>query len=91
MSTRELIEKEVAALPQPLQREVYDFATFLRKKVEEETFNGAAYNASPVLVKLERPMRSGFLVQYDNGQTAEVSWAFIRELPPKKVNVKLDD
>ena len=23
-------------------------------------------------------------VTYDNGQTAEVSWAFIRELPPKK-------
>jgi hypothetical protein len=24
-----------------------------------------------------------FLVHYDNGQTAEVSWSFIRELPPK--------
>jgi hypothetical protein len=22
-------------------------------------------------------------VHHDNGQTAEVSWAFIRELPPK--------
>ena len=22
-------------------------------------------------------------VHYDNGQTAEVSWSFIRELPPK--------
>ena len=28
--------------------------------------------------------RAGFDVHYDNGQTAEVSWAFIRELPPKK-------
>jgi hypothetical protein len=27
---------------------------------------------------------SGFFVHYDNGQTAEVSWSFIRELPPKK-------
>ena len=26
--------------------------------------------------------RSGFFVHYDNGQTAEVSWSFIRELPP---------
>ena len=40
MSTRELIEKEVAALPEPLQREVYDFARFLRFKKEDEQFNG---------------------------------------------------
>jgi len=31
-----------------------------------------------------RRLRHGFFVHYDNGQTAEVSWAFIRELPPKK-------
>jgi hypothetical protein len=30
------------------------------------------------------PKRSeGGFVHYDNGQTAEVSWSFIRELPPK--------
>jgi hypothetical protein len=41
MSTRELIDKEVAGLPEALQREVYDFARFLRlKKSEEESFNG---------------------------------------------------
>ena len=40
MSTRELIEKEVAKLPEPLQREVYDFARFLRLKSEDESFNG---------------------------------------------------
>ena len=40
MSTRELIEKEVTGLPESLQREVYDFARFLRAKQEEETFNG---------------------------------------------------
>ena len=40
MSTRELIEKEVAAMPKPLQREVYDFARFLRRKNEDESFNG---------------------------------------------------
>ncbi len=28
-------------------------------------------------------MRKRLFVHYDNGQTAEVSWAFIRELPPK--------
>jgi len=40
MSTRELIEKEVAELPEPLQREVYDFARFLKLKSGEDRFNG---------------------------------------------------
>jgi hypothetical protein len=40
MSTRELIEKEIAGLSEPLQREVYDFARYLRLKREEESFNG---------------------------------------------------
>ena len=40
VSTRELIEKEVAAMPEPLQREVYDFARFSRHKNEDESFNG---------------------------------------------------
>ena len=40
MSTQELVEKEVADLPESMQREVYDFARFLRFKREEESFNG---------------------------------------------------
>jgi hypothetical protein len=40
MSTRELIAKEVNDLPELLQREVYDFARFLRLKADEEKFNG---------------------------------------------------
>ena len=30
-------------------------------------------------------VQGGFDVHYDNGQVAEISWAFIRELPPRKV------
>ena len=40
MSTSQLIEKEVTSLPEALQREVYDFARFLRVKREDESFNG---------------------------------------------------
>ena len=40
VSTQELIGKEVSGLPEPLQREVYDFARFLRFKREDESFNG---------------------------------------------------
>jgi len=39
--------------------------------------------AEPVEIVLEDEGRSGFDVRYDNGQTAEVSWAFLREPPPK--------
>ncbi len=37
-----------------------------------------------VRVELDQELRHGFFVHYDNGQIAEVSWAFIREQPPGK-------
>ena len=40
MSTRELMERELNVLPDALQREVYDFARFLRSKSNGESFNG---------------------------------------------------
>lgn len=46
--------------------------------------NEIAAKATPTSVELEPETRSGFFVHYDNGQTAEVSWSFIRELPPAK-------
>jgi len=35
-------------------------------------------------VELDEELRHGFFVHYNNGQVAEVSWAFVRELPPQK-------
>ena len=46
MSTAELIRKEVAAMPERLQLEVYDFARFLRCKNEDESFNGLLLSES---------------------------------------------
>ncbi|MBM3888656.1 MAG: DUF2281 domain-containing protein [Verrucomicrobia bacterium] len=46
MSTSELIEQELGKLPETLQREVYDFARFLRLKREEESFNGLLLSES---------------------------------------------
>jgi len=40
MSTMQLIEREVTHLPESLQREVYDFARFLRIKGQEDHFDG---------------------------------------------------
>ncbi len=41
-----MIDKEVASLPEILQREVYDFARFLRLKNENESFNGLLLSES---------------------------------------------
>jgi len=46
MSTRELIERELDVLPEPLQQEVYDFVRFLKTKSEEDTFNGLLLSES---------------------------------------------
>ena len=46
MSTRELIEREIANLPEDLQRKVYDFAIRLKTRVAEEPFDGAALSES---------------------------------------------
>jgi len=46
MSTQELINKEVESLPEPLQREVYNFARFLREKAADESFNGLLLSES---------------------------------------------
>ena len=53
---------------------------------EEKLFRAANQISSDAKfdrLEIEDWTRSGFLVHYDNGQTAEVSWSFIRELPPK--------
>jgi hypothetical protein len=46
MSTSELIAREVVAIPEPLRREVYDFARFLRHKNEDDSFNGLLLSES---------------------------------------------
>ena len=46
MTTRQLFEKEIAALPEDLQRKVYDFALRLKKNAGVEAFNGAARRES---------------------------------------------
>ena len=55
MSTRELIEKEVSALPEPLQRKVYDFARFLRHRKEDESFNGLRLSESALAKDWDTP------------------------------------
>ena len=46
MSTQELIVGEIKKLPELLQREVYDFARFLRAKSADESFDGLLLSES---------------------------------------------
>jgi hypothetical protein len=41
-----MIHREVADLPEELQREVYDFVCFLRAKQGEESFDGLTLSAT---------------------------------------------
>jgi hypothetical protein len=46
----QLIEKEVARLPEARQHEVYDFARFLRIKTQDDHFDGLLAS-EPVLAR----------------------------------------
>ena len=64
--------------------EFEDGLSFLEPHATIRKANKIAAVALPVCVEVDDDLGSHFKVTYDNGQTAEVSWAFIRELPPKK-------
>ena len=57
MRTRELIDKEIAMLPEGLHRKVYDFALRLKKSAGDGPFNGAALSESVLSARLELPRR----------------------------------
>lgn len=61
-----------------------DGLSFLERHITIRKANKISPKAVVTSVELEEELRHGFFVRYDNGQTAEVSWSFIRERPPKK-------
>ncbi len=64
--------------------EFEDGLCFLEPHAAIRKANRIAARAIPVSVEVDDDLGSHFKVTYDNGQTAEVSWSFIREMPPKK-------
>jgi len=64
--------------------EFEDGLSFLEPHATIRKANKILPKAEPVEVVLDEKCRIGFEIRYDNGQTAEVSWSFIRELPPAK-------
>ncbi len=61
-----------------------DGLSFLEPHNTIRKANKISPKAKLVRVELDEEPCIGFFVHYDNGQVAEVSWSFIRELPPKK-------
>jgi hypothetical protein len=62
--------------------EFADGLSFLEPHKTIRKANQISPKATVVRVELDEELRHGFFVHYDNGQVAEVSWAFIREQPP---------
>jgi len=67
-----------------LEVEFDDGLSFLEPHKSIRKANRISPQAVIERVELDEELRHGFFVHYDTGQVAEVSWSFIRELPPKK-------
>ena len=63
--------------------EFEDGLSFLEPQATIKKANKISAKAIPTGVTLD-DTRMGFEVRYDTGEVAEVSWAFIRELPPSR-------
>ncbi len=64
--------------------EFADGLSFLEPHRKIRKANRIAPKATIELVEMDEELYHGFFVHYNNGQVAEVSWAFIREHPPRK-------
>ncbi len=70
--------------------EFEDGLSFLEPHASVRKANRILPKAHIERVELDEECRIGFYVHYDNGQTAEVSWSFVREFPPKERNASRD-
>jgi hypothetical protein len=60
-----------------------DGLSFLEPHRTIKKANKISAEAAPVRVSVPKKFRSYFKIEYDTAEIAEVSWSFIRELPPK--------
>ena len=64
--------------------EFADGLCFLEPHATIRKANRISAKAIPASVEADDDLGSHFVIHYDTGEIAEVSWSFIRELPPKK-------
>ena len=63
--------------------EFADGLCFLEPHRSIRLANRISAKAVPVCVEVDKELGSHFRVTYDTKETAEVSWSFVRELPPR--------
>ena len=61
-----------------------DGLSFLEPHATIKKSNKISAIAVPKRVSVPRKFRTHFKIEYDTGEVAEVSWSFVRELPPEK-------
>jgi hypothetical protein len=64
--------------------EFEDGLSFLEPRARIRKANHISASPQPESVTVDKELGSHFKIAYDSGETAEVSWSFVRELPPKK-------
>jgi len=64
--------------------EFEDGLCFLEPHAAIRKANRLSAHSTPVSVEVDDELGSHFKVTYDTGEVAEVSWSFVRELPPQK-------
>jgi hypothetical protein len=71
-----------------------DGLSFLEAHRTIKKANKISAAAVPLRVSVPKKFRTHFKIEYDTGEVAEISWSFIRELPPKnskKRNLKYEN
>ena len=64
--------------------EFEDGLCFLEPHAAIRKANRISGRAVPVTVEADHELGSHFTVTYDTGEKAEVSWSFVREMPPRR-------
>ena len=64
--------------------EFEDGLCFLEPHATVRKANRISAKATPIRVEVDEELGSHFKVTYNTGEVAEVSWSFIRELPPQR-------
>jgi len=65
-----------------------DGLTFLEPHKTIRKANRISRQAQVERVTLDEECHDGFFVHYDTGETADVAWDFIRELPPAPAQLR---
>jgi hypothetical protein len=60
-----------------------DGLSFLEAHRTIKKANKISAAAVPLRVSVPKKSRTHFKIEYDTGEVVEVSWSFVRELPPK--------